>query len=574
MLSGDVCLNPGPIKHPCSSCLKPVARTHKSLLCDECGLWAHIKCERISDKQYQKLMSTPEDKLFFTCSPCLAQNLPFAGEEVPDNEIPDNVNKISFGDSYDCFEAIKNVKGLTMAHLNINGLSSKIDYVKFLLHQTKIDVFSICETKINDTITDLDLKIDGYVLYRHDRNRNGGGVLFYINENLDSHPLKHLQCENIESLWVKLCLKKSKPLYLCGVYRPPGGSDLQSTENVCTHLVRCIEKLPRKKVFIMGDFNCNMLSKYALSSKIKDLCSSLSLKQLIMEPTRVTINSSTLIDLIMTNSSCVSKSGIIHLGISDHSLTYVIRKFNRPKGKPKTIKVRSYKNFQTEHFLKDLRNLDWSYFNHYHDLDEACKKFNENIKSVAKKHAPFVTQRISGRVEAWVTEDLIIAIRERDFLCKKAKTTKSILDWEAFKPKRNHVNRLKNRLKNEYYNEVLQQQQNRPKQLWKTLKQLVPGKSGNVTSIKRVTLNDGSETTHPKEISNTFNSFFVSVGAKLASKFTSDITKINPPVSRHEFQWTHTETKSVEKIISSLKNNKATGLDGIGSRLLKAGSPV
>ena len=99
LLSGDVCLNPGPIKHPCSSYLKPVVRTHKSILCDECGLWAHIKCERISDKQYRKLMSTPEDKLFFTCSPCLAQNLPFAGEEVPDNEIPDNVNEISFDDS-------------------------------------------------------------------------------------------------------------------------------------------------------------------------------------------------------------------------------------------------------------------------------------------------------------------------------------------------------------------------------------------------------------------------------------------------------------------------------------------
>ena len=66
-------------------------------------------------------------------------------------------------------------------------------------------------------------------------------------------------------------------------------------------------------------------------------------------------------------------------------------------------------------------------------------------------------------------------------------------------------------------------------------KQLVPGKSGNVTSIKRVTLNDGSETTHSKEISNTFNSFFVSVAAKLASKVTSDTTKTNPPVSRHEF---------------------------------------
>ena len=64
---------------------------------------------------------------------------------------------------------------------------------------------------------------------------------------------------------------------------------------------------------------------------------------------------------------------------------------------------------------------------------------------MAEKHAPFVTQQISGRVEAWVTEDLIIAIRERDFLCKKAKKTKSIPAWETFKQKWNHVNRLKNR---------------------------------------------------------------------------------------------------------------------------------
>ena len=67
-------------------------------------------------------------------------------------------------------------------------------------------------------------------------------------------------------------------------------------------------------------------------------------------------------------------------------VTYVIRKFSRPKGKPKTIKVRSYKNSQTEHFLKNLRNLDQSYFNHYHDLDEACEKFNENVKLVDEKH--------------------------------------------------------------------------------------------------------------------------------------------------------------------------------------------
>ncbi|XP_057295887.1 uncharacterized protein LOC130624320 [Hydractinia symbiolongicarpus] len=552
LLSGDICLNPGPVKYPCSSCLKPVAKTHKALSCDKCGLWAHKKCERISDKKYQQFMKTPEDKLFFVCSPCLSRNLPFANEESFGDEIPDNIN-ITIDENFD-FEAIRNGKGLKMAHLNINGLSSKLDYVKLLLHQTKLDVFSICETKIDDTITDNDVKIDGYVCYRNDRNRRGGGVLIFVNENLDSHLLKHLYFENVESLWVKVCLKKTKPIYVCGVYRPPGGSDLQSTENLCTHFKQCFNKFPKEKeVFILGDFNCNMLSKYALSSKIKELCSTLFLKQHITEPTRVTENSSTLIDLILSNSSCISKTGVMDLGISDHNLVYVIRKFKRPKFEPKTCKVRSYKNFSEEAFLKDLRNLDWSYFNNYDDLDKACEKLNKNVKTVADKHAPFKTHRFSGRVEAWVTDELIIAIKERDFLKRKASKTKSIIDWEAFKQKRNQVIGLKNRLKNEYYNDVLQDFQKRPKQLWKTIKKLVPDKSGNTTSIKRVVQNDGTETSHPKEISNTFNSFFVSVGAKLASKFSSDTTNVNPPVSGHDFRWARIETKSVEKIIRSLK---------------------
>ena len=85
-----------------------------------------------------------------------------------------------------------------------------------------------------------------------------------------------------------------------------------------------------------------MISRYALSSKIKDLCSSLSLKQLIEESNRVTPHSSTLLDLIMINSVNISKAGVIDPGVSDHSLVYVIRKFKRPKGEPKIISVRFF----------------------------------------------------------------------------------------------------------------------------------------------------------------------------------------------------------------------------------------
>ena len=54
-----------------------------------------------------------------------------------------------------------------------------------------------------------------------------------------------------------------------------------------------------------------------------------SLKQLIREPTRVTLNSSTIIDHIAT--TCVgniTKLGVHEVFLSDHFVVYCVRKFN------------------------------------------------------------------------------------------------------------------------------------------------------------------------------------------------------------------------------------------------------
>ena len=71
------------------------------------------------------------------------------------------------------------------------------------------------------------------------------------------------------SVWVKVCLKKVKPIYLYLVYRHPATnvSDLESTDRLCAYLKQGYKKLPHEKVvFILGDFNCNLLCKNALSS--------------------------------------------------------------------------------------------------------------------------------------------------------------------------------------------------------------------------------------------------------------------------------------------------------------------
>jgi len=58
------------------------------------------------------------------------------------------------------------------------------------------------------------------------------------------------------------------------------------------------------------------------------------LTQLLTEPTRVTLLSKTLIDLCITNSpEKVSNSGVIHHGISDHSLVFMTRKTHHDRYK-------------------------------------------------------------------------------------------------------------------------------------------------------------------------------------------------------------------------------------------------
>ena len=56
------------------------------------------------------------------------------------------------------------------------------------------------------------------------------------------------------------------------------------------------------------------------------------LEQLIKEPTRVTRQSQTLIDLAFSNrpetSETITKSGVDHVGMSDHSLIYIDRKIS------------------------------------------------------------------------------------------------------------------------------------------------------------------------------------------------------------------------------------------------------
>ncbi|CAB4034783.1 RNA-directed DNA polymerase from transposon BS [Paramuricea clavata] len=102
-----------------------------------------------------------------------------------------------------------------------------------------------------------------------------------------------------------------------------------------------------KELIITGDLNCD-LSLSVLqphSRRLMDILELFQMKQLIADPTRITGITESLIDIIATNRHDKAKeSGVIEIGISDHSLVYSCLKISVPREKPKIVESRNLKN--------------------------------------------------------------------------------------------------------------------------------------------------------------------------------------------------------------------------------------
>ena len=250
----------------------------------------------------------------------------------------------------------------------------KIDELRHFAKDNNIAVLGITESKLDGSVSDSEIQVDGYELLRCDRNRHGGGVACYIRKNL-CYNTKNVFPKSIENIFVDILLPKTKPFTVGILYRPPTQHDFVQVISDKLDLL----SPETNDIYILGDLNINtycngknLLDKNIdhigenitlspLFKQYRELCVSFSLKQIIRSPTRITSNSISLIDHILTNASnMISGSGVIDIGISDHQLIYCTRKMIRSKYDiHKNIKCRSFKNYDATNFVDMLRLSDF-----------------------------------------------------------------------------------------------------------------------------------------------------------------------------------------------------------------------
>lgn len=458
---------------------------------------------------------------------------------------------------------IKKARGLKIAHLNVCSLRNKVDQLQMILHDQIYDVFAVTETWLSTDILDCEVDIDGYDLYRRDRDTRGGGVAIYVKSSISHEVCVEFNAHaDIEALWIKITSPHTKPVFICCIYRPPS-ADLTYYETMLNHFEYVMAN--DNDVIILGDFNFNYEMNESLANNPAHYIELLlNCTQLIHEPTRVTPETSRTIDLIYTSlPERHAHSGVVKCTLSDHYLIYTIIDYRSKLNKTgaRSVTVRDFKKFDILAYNNALMDCNLlGTVDKCSGINDAWESWSKLVKSTMDHHAPLKTHRVKNRSNPWVTRELLLLMYERDDLHKRAIKSKKQDDYEQYRSSRNGVVKAVRKAKKEYYTEQITQSRG-TKHMWKTLRGLLKSKSGSTRS--------------PPINADDFNTFFTNIGPKLNSKFPTDMDfHWTQPDCVHSFKWNDINEDRVYADLCALSSDSNLDVLGFDSKLLRAGADV
>ena len=273
----------------------------------------------------------------------------------------------------------------------------------------------------------------------------------------------------------------------------------------------------------------------------------------------------------------ISQSGVLHTGISDHSLVYAIRKNSNIFQKANDfVEIRNMKHFNEEKFVNELLNQQWENVYFFGDDPNATWRiWKELFLEVLNKHAPLQHKKTKSSEVPWITNKVKCLITTRNKLKRKAITTKTETDWSNYKKIRNQVNvDLRNAKKN-YYSSKIANQKHNLKKAWKSINELL-GKQKKQSKVNEIKLGENI-LNNPRDIAEGFNNYFSNIGPDLASQIQTSTSNFETyvKIATSEFAaFQHTTVDNVHQLLSRISSNKATGIDKISCKMIRMAAPA
>ena len=293
-------------------------------------------------------------------------------------------------------------------------------------------------SNIPDAAVEISNKFNAY-MYRRDRPTPGGGILAYVNNQIPTTRLIHLEEDGKEVLWLLLKPPRTPRPYssiiVIGMYFPPGQT-LEDEKTMHEYVTNSLDKIlqdhPSAGMIIAGDFN---------KMRLKPLCRRFNLKKSVRAPTR----GGNILDQILTNMSALYKD-VRHLppiGRSDHQCILLTPKL-KEKLKPITRQVRQMKCSNLNELSIQLNKENWETVYSAGEVDDKVNEFTSIIVRKLDELLPKRTVRIHPSDKPWMTPRIKLEIKAR----QKAYTSGDNAKYEMLCRK---VTSLISKAKGNYY---------------------------------------------------------------------------------------------------------------------------
>ena len=585
----------------CGGCKLDVRWNHKGVLCDRCNTWYHIDCRAIPSADYSRL---GHSSAAWECTMCNETNYTHITDAQPP-ESYSNSNPFKALDNHqetedntttsiDSLESIadngpmpikassplkipaprfNNERPLRVLNVNCQSLTSKIGPWIELLDRTKPDVLIATETWLHSGISDNELCLDSYVVYRRDRvHSKGGGILIAVSEYISSKDISPGRPSESthETLWVNInnTSRKSagKSLIIGACYRP-SVADSTTIGQMKVEL-QSLSAKSEQNILLAGDFNLPGIvwKTQSIAPKAQyvnhhteflDVMNDFSLEQMIEEPTRM----NAILDLVLTNHPHrISRPSVIP-GISDHDAVYVefAMGISAKLQKPREIKL--YRKADWDGLRGYLKPLE-DELSTQSSVEFIWQQIKERIEKAASK---FIPTKLCKRQETcpWIDSSLRRLIKRRNRIFKRTKATGTIESEEEYQKLKREVQRRLRSDHNEYITTILSDGIDGPtpnKRFWTYIKH----KQSNGNSIQAIKKDDAILTSAVDK-ANALNSQFQSVFSTLVGVDEN----LELPSNNRRMSAITISREGVLKQLMRLKTTKAQGPDGLHPRVLK-----
>ena len=442
-------------------CMQNTVRSNqKGIQCDDCQLWTHAACVSMSNNTNDNIQNT--SNLWFCENCCLPgqstsffTSNPFSllgdtAESIPSDTSNTSVNPESpfissqrhehsspsinlspglpLHTSSPTCPHTKNPEHISVLQLNFNSLKSttKTAELNTLISDHDPDIIIGCESKLDNTHATYAIFPDDYTVFRHDRDKYGGGVLIAVRTCLNPSPKPSLDGYP-NQIWCSISAANGKKVIIGSAYRPPSDS-AEDLEELNASLNHIFSRRKAPYVLLAGDLNCSGVQwndeltdptiADTCPDNIKDkLVTITSRYGLIQHQTDITRpESSSCLDLTFSNHHALIQNVHTTPGMSDHlAVKYKIAINIKRSAVPKR-RIYDHRKADIGTMRQKMETFaskfakDWDKYS----PEENWNRFHSTLTSVM----PFKTLR-SKRHLPWINGSVRKQMSRRDRLFKK-----------------------------------------------------------------------------------------------------------------------------------------------------------